>query len=118
MWSENIIVTKSLKFAIEVIRYCELLDEYRKYDLAKQLRRSGTSVGANIFESQHAESRVDFIHKMKIAIKEANETFYWLSVCEGLETYPQNSSLKKMIEEIIRILSRIIYSSKTKLAVK
>ncbi len=76
--------------------------------------RSGTSIGANVFEAQHAESKADFVHKMKIAIKEANETLYWLFICERSENYPTNSSLKQMTEELIRIISKIIISSKGK----
>ncbi len=66
------------------------------------------------FEAQHAESKADFIHKMKIAIKEANETLYWLLICERSESYPTDSSLKFKTEELIRIISRIILSSKGK----
>jgi len=76
------------------------------------LLRSGTSIGANVFESQHAESKADFIHKMKIAIKEANETLYWLLVCEKSESYPTNIILKNLSEELLRIISKIISSSK------
>ncbi|MEO7393351.1 MAG: four helix bundle protein [Chitinophagaceae bacterium] len=107
-------VDKSLDFGVEIIKYCELLEEKRKYVVAKQLLRSGTSVGANVFEAQHAESKADFIHRMKIAIKEANETFYWLLICEGSENYPVSSSLKQLVEELIRIISKIIISSKGK----
>ena len=81
MEQKNIVVEKSLQFSVEIIKFCELLDEHKKFVIAKQLLRSGTSIGANIFEAQHAESKADFIHKMKIAIKEANETLYWLIVC-------------------------------------
>lgn len=77
--------------------------------------KSGTSIGANIFEAQHAESRGDFIHKMKIAIKEANETLYWLVIGERSESYPKNSSLKSLAEELIRIISKIILSGKSRL---
>ncbi|HTN08960.1 four helix bundle protein [Agriterribacter sp.] len=77
--------------------------------------KSGTSIGANIFEAQHAESRGDFIHKMKIAIKEANETLYWLVIGERSESYPKNSSLKPLAEELIRIISKIILSGKSRL---
>jgi len=73
---------------------------------------SGTSVGANVSEARHAESKADFIHKMKIAIKEANETLYWLLLCEKSKSYPTNIVLKSSIEESIRILSNLIFSSK------
>ena len=112
MEQKNIIVDKSLDFAVEIVKFCELLEEKKKYVVAKQLLRSGTSIGANVFESQHAESKPDFVHKMKIAIKEANETLFWLLVCERSENYPTNSSLKQNVEELIRIISKIIISSK------
>ena len=115
MESRNIVLEKSLDFGVEIVKFCEQLDEKRKYVVSKQLLRSGTSVGANVFEAQHAESKADFIHKMKIAIKEANETLYWLFICERSENYPVNSSLKQMVEELIRIISKIIISSKGKL---
>jgi four helix bundle protein len=114
METKNVIVEKTLDFGVAIVKFCELLDEKRKYVVAKQLLRSGTSVGANVFESQHAESKADFIHKMKIAIKEANETIYWLTICERSESYPTNSSLKQLAEELIRIISKIIISSKGK----
>jgi len=80
MQTENVIVEKSLAFAVDIVIFCELLEAKKKFVVAKQLLRSGTSIGANVFESQHAESKADFIHKMKIAIKESNETLYWLLV--------------------------------------
>jgi four helix bundle protein len=113
MKTKNIIVDKSLDFSVEVIKFCEQLEVERKFVIAKQLLRCGTSIGANVFEAQHAESKADFIHKMKIAIKEANETFYWLLLCEKAESYPTNINLKNDSEELIRIISRIIFSSKT-----
>ncbi len=115
MEQKNIIIEKCLDFAIEIVKFCELLDEKRKFVVGKQLLRSGTSIGANIFEAQHAESKADFVHKMKIAIKEGNETLYWLLICERSKNYPTNSSLKGMVEELIRIISKIIISSKGKI---
>ena len=115
MQTKNVIVEKSLNFSIELIKFCELLDMQKKFVIAKQLLRSGTSIGANIFEAQHAESKADFIHKMKIGIKEANETLYWLLICEKSESYPANMILKTLVEELIRIISKIIYSSKKQL---
>ncbi|MCF3109801.1 four helix bundle protein [Niabella sp. CC-SYL272] len=90
----------------------EELEETKKYVVAKQLLCCGTSVGANIFEAQHAKSKSGFVHKMKIAVKEANETLYWLLICDRSERYPVSSSLKEMAEELIRIISKIIISSK------
>ncbi|HRP33489.1 MAG TPA: four helix bundle protein [Agriterribacter sp.] len=114
MEHKNVVVEKSLDFSVELIKFCELLEKQRKFILANQLLKSGTSIGANIFEAQHAESRSDFIHKMKIAVKEANETLYWLVICERSESYPNSSSLKPLAEELIRIISKIILSSKGK----
>ena len=74
---ENIIVEKSFQFALEVVIYCEILEENRKYVLSRQLLRAGTSIGANVREAQNAESKADFIHKIKLAAKEADETEYW-----------------------------------------
>ena len=114
MEQKNIVVEKSLDFSVEIVKFCEVLDFKKKYIIAKQLLSSGTSIGANVFEAQHAESKADFIHKMKIAVKEANETLYWLLICEKSESYPTDSSLKEKTEELIRIISRIILSSKGK----
>ncbi|HLG36075.1 MAG TPA: four helix bundle protein [Bacteroidia bacterium] len=80
--------------------------------MANQLWRSGTSVGANVREAPNSESKVDFIHKMKIAIKEADETEYWLLLCKQSKSYPTNETLLLRISEIIRIISKIISTSK------
>ena len=114
MEQKNIIVEKSLDFSVEIVKFCELLESKKKYVVGRQLLRSGTSIGANVFEAQHAESKADFIHKMKIGIKEANETLYWLLICERSEFYQTGSSLKFKVEELIRIISRIILTSKGK----
>jgi four helix bundle protein len=72
---QNIIVSKTVQFALEMILYCEMLCKERKFIVANQLLKSSNSIGANVMEAQHAESPTDFLHKMKIA-KEANETYY------------------------------------------
>ena len=109
---ENIIVTKSIAFALTVIKFCQVLEQRKKYIIANQLLRSGTSIGANVFEAQNAESKADFIHKMKISAKETSETFYWLTLCEHSEGYNFDKKLKSDLEEINKILSKIISSSK------
>ncbi|HTS44135.1 MAG TPA: four helix bundle protein [Puia sp.] len=76
MEKKNVILEKSLDFSVSLIRFCDRLQTQKKFIIAGQLLQCGTSIGANIFEAQHAESRADFIHKMKIAVKEANETLY------------------------------------------
>ncbi len=112
---EGPIVKKSLDFSILVVNYCEFLESRRKFIVANQLLKSGTSIGANVFEAQHSESRLDFIHKMKVALKEANETFYWLSLCEKMNEGNVPREALKGINEIIAILSRIIITSKKNL---
>jgi four helix bundle protein len=109
---ENIIVEKTINFSLAIVKYCEALEQGKKYVIAKQLLRSATSIGANVFEAQNAESKADFIHKMKIAAKESSETLYWLILCERSETYQFDKKLKADIDEIIRVLSKIISSSK------
>jgi four helix bundle protein len=114
MEQRNIIVEKTISFSVAIIKFSEILNERKKHVVSKQLLRCGTSIGANVYEAQHAESRADFIHKMKIAVKEANETLYWLTLCEKSDSYPFESSLKDHVNEIIRIISRIILTSKEK----
>jgi four helix bundle protein len=109
---ENVIVEKSFLFALEVVAYCELLEENRKYVIARQLLKSGTSIGANIREAQNAESKIDFLHKIKIAAKEADETEYWLLICKSTPSYPVVEKLLEKVSELIKILTKIISTSK------
>ena len=109
---ENIIVEKSFQFALKVVLYCELLEENKKYVLSRQILRAGTSIGANVREAQNAESKADFIHKIKLAAKEADETEYWLLICKHTQTYPSDEKLLIHVHEIMKILSKIISSSK------
>ncbi len=108
----NVIVDKTFEFALLIVEFAEKLESTRKYVVANQLLKSGTSVGANVREAQNAESKADFIHKMKIAAKEADETEYWLLLCQKSENYPDCDLLQKEVKEIVRILSKIIASSK------
>lgn len=110
---ENVIVKLTLEFALDIIDYSELLEEHRKYVIARQLLKSGTSIGANIREAQNAESKADFIHKMKIAAKEADETEYWLLLCMMSKKYPKNELVSEKLQSIINILSKIISTSKS-----
>lgn len=109
---ENIIVTKSFDFALKIIELAELLEDNRKYIIANQILKSGTSIGANIREAQNAESKNDFIHKMKIAAKEVDETLYWLELCKHAKNYPTRNDLIEELEEITKIISKIISTSK------
>lgn len=111
-YRNNVIVDKSFRFALKIAASCELLDEHRKYVISNQLLKSGTSIGASIREAQGAESKADFIHKLKIAFKEAEETEYWLLICKYSPNYPVDENLLKDNQELMRILSKIIISSK------
>ena len=108
---KNVIVELSFEFAVDVIRYTEQLENLRKYNLSNQLFRSGTSIGANVNEAQGAESRADFIHKMKIAYKEAQETSYWLNLCAVSKTYPDPQNLISKAGTIQKILGKILATS-------
>ncbi len=90
----------SLEFALEIIYYCEVLEEKRKFVVSNQLLKSGTSIGANVNEAQNAESKADFIHKIKIAAKEADETKYWLQLCRLSKNYPEPSGMDEKLNSI------------------
>lgn len=109
---ENVIVNLTFEFALLSINYCELLETHKKFIIARQLLRSATSVGANVKEAQNAESKADFIHKMKIAAKEADETEYWLLLCENSKSYPSPIDLNDKLNDIRRVLNKIISTSK------
>lgn len=108
------IVDLSFEFALEIISYCEQLEERKKYIIARQLLKSGTSIGANIREAQNAESKLDFTHKLKIAAKEAEETDYWLQLCEKSPSYPSPENLSLKLKSIKRLLNSIIATMKNK----
>jgi four helix bundle protein len=109
---DNLILRLSFQFSLDVILFTERLQAEKKFNLANQLFRSGTSIGANVREAQGCESRADFIHKMKIAYKEAEETAYWLELCQQSPNYPNPEQLILDIASILRVLGKIIYSSK------
>ncbi|MBI3458661.1 four helix bundle protein [Candidatus Azambacteria bacterium] len=115
---ENIIKTKSFKFALKVVEiYKFLIENKKEYVLSKQILRSGTSIGAMIYESEHAESKQDFIHKLAIAQKEANETKYWIELLSQSQFINRAiyDGLVTDIEEIQKIISSSIITSKKSL---
>jgi len=116
--TDNLIVDLTIEFSIQLISYCEVLDNNKKYVLSKQLLRSGTSIGANVHEAQSPESKADFIHKMKIAAKEAVETEYWLILCKNSPSYPDCDQLLAKLRIIQKVISKIISSAKKGLWVK
>jgi four helix bundle protein len=112
---ENAIRDKSLVFALRVVKLAEFLkDKKREFVLSRQVLRSGTAIGALVREAEHAESKADFIHKMSIALKEANETSYWLELLYQGEYIDKESfeSIRSDSEEIIKLLVAIVKTSK------
>lgn len=83
----NAVVDKSFYLACDVVKFCDLLRKNRDYEIASQLLRSGTSVGANTRESQRGSSTKDFANKLKIALKEAEEVEYWLDIIDETRNY-------------------------------
>ncbi len=108
----NIIVELTVEFALEIIKLAEQLKANKQFEIANQIFRSGTSIGANVREAQNAESKADFIHKLKIAAKEADETSYWLELCKKSENYPSRVDLEEKVISISKVLSKIISSTK------
>ncbi len=108
----NLIVDKTFQYALKVLDYAEKLYEMKRYALADQIIRSGTSIGANVWEAQNAESKADFIHKMKIAAKEGDEQKFWMRLMKFSKYYPDPGEMIPELEEIERILSSILATSK------
>lgn len=113
---ENIVKNKSFDFALKIIQLEKTLIEKREYVIGKQILKSGTSIGANVRESEYAESTADFIHKLAVALKEANETEYWLELLFHSKTIDEEVfvNLQKDIRELLRLLISIIKTSKKK----
>ncbi len=111
-YKDNLIVNLSFQFALSIIEFSEELEASRKYIIARQILKSGTSVGANVREAQNAESQADFIHKLKIALKEADETEYWLLLCKESKNYPNCDSLIEQLQSIKRVLNKIVSTTK------
>jgi four helix bundle protein len=112
MKTGNPLLDITFQFSLDIVQFVENLHLNKKFVISHQLLKSGTSIGANCREAQHAESRADFIHKLKIAIKEAEETKYWLLICEHSPQYPNPINLLKMNEQILKLINKIIYTSK------
>ena len=116
MPKENLVKEKSFTFALQIIELYNVLIERREYVLSKQLLRSGTSVGANIREAEHAESKADFIHKLSIALKEANEVEYWIDLLyySKFLNDTEFENIKLKATDLLKLLIRIIKTSKSK----
>jgi len=115
---KNIVGDKSYAFALRIIKlYKYLINEEKEFVLSKQILRSGTSIGALIRESEHAQSKKDFINKMSIALKEANETEYWLMLLKDSDYISEISfsSIHNNCVEVLKLLISIVKTSKNNL---
>jgi four helix bundle protein len=111
-YKDNLVVKLTFEFALNIVEFADELQSKRKFVIADQVLRSGCSIGALVRESQNAESRADFIHKLKIAAKEAEETEFWLEVCHHSKNYPKPGKLLTDIESVIKVIAKIISSTK------
>ncbi len=112
---KNVVKDKSFEFALVIVNcYKFLISEKKEYVLSKQLLRSGTSIRANIRESKQGQSKADFIHKLSISLKEANETEYWIELLHKSDYLDdkQYEQLSVSVIELIKLLTAIIKSSK------
>ena len=104
---DSVIAEKTVDFAVRIVKFYKYLcDEKKEYVLSKQILRSGTSIGANVRESKNAQSKADFISKLNIALKEADETQYWLEIMVKSDLIKENQveALNKDLKEIIAML--------------
>ena len=108
LYTKNTVLVKSFSFSVDVINFCFDMRKQGEYVLSKQLIRSATSIGANLREAQNAESRKDFIHKVKIALKEADETEYWLLLVKSTLQENDVQQLLNRLEELLKIMNAII----------
>lgn len=115
MKKPNVVLDKSFDFAVRVVNLYKFLSgEKKEYVLSKQVLRSGTAIGALVREAQQAESGPDFVHKLSIALKEANETEYWLLLLTktGYISDQQSTSILSDCHELLKLLTSIIKTSK------
>lgn len=111
---KNIVKDKSFAFALRVVKLAKYLQGEKEFVLSRQVLRSGTAIGALVREAEHAESKADFVHKMSIALKEANETLYWLELLHLSEYLTDQSfeSIRTDSEELVKLLVTIVKTSK------
>ncbi len=115
---DNVIKFKSFEFALRIVKLTKLLvEDKREFVISKQLIRSGTAIGALVKEAEQAESKKDFIHKLSIGLKEANETEYWLELLHqsGYLDETGFNSLSSDLKELLKLLTSIIKTSKNRL---
>ena len=112
--NDNVIENKSFDFAVRIVNlHKHLSAEKKEFVLSKQLLRSGTSIGANISEAVRGQSKADFLAKMSIALKEANESHYWIRLLYKTDflTEQEFNSIENDVVELIKILSSICKTS-------
>jgi four helix bundle protein len=109
--SGNVVLDKSFYFACDIVLYAEKLKKRRYFEIASQILKSGTSIGANVREAQRGVSSKDFKNKLGIALKEADETLYWLSLIEETRIFDVPPKIKSDCEELIKLLVAIIKNS-------
>jgi four helix bundle protein len=116
MLRRNIVKEKSFAFACEIVSLHKALTERKEFVLSRQLLRSGTSIGANIREAEQAVSKPDFIHKLGISLKEANETSYWLELLFATQYLSESEfqTIQPKLHELLKLLTRIINTAKSK----
>jgi four helix bundle protein len=115
---ENILKTKSFDFAVRIVKlYKFLKKEHNEFILSQQIVRSGTAIGALIREAEHGDSMKDFIHKLHIGLKEANESKYWLDLLFATEfiTKRMYDSINKDCEELLKLLTASVKTSKSRI---
>ena len=108
----NTVLNLAFDFALLIIEYTEELEARKRFNMANQLFKCGTSIHANVREAQNAESKADFIHKMKLAAKEAEETEGWLVLCQYSKSYPNPEVLLEKLTPILKLLNKIIGTAK------
>ncbi|TZF83084.1 four helix bundle protein [Pedobacter sp. BS3] len=116
--SKGVLNSKSYAFALDVIRFYKFLtSEKREFVLSRQLLRSGTAIGALIREAEHAQSRKDFLNKINISLKEANETEYWIDLLKDSELIllEEYADISQKIKEILRLLISTVKTTKQNL---
>lgn len=112
---ENVVKVKSYAFAIRIIKlYKFLVKDKKEYTWSKQVLRSGTAIGALIMEAEHGQSKADFLNKMNVALKEANETKYWLMLLKDTNYISEEefASMQKDSDELLKLLISIVKSTK------
>src|SRR5436190_15412973 len=112
---KSVLREKSYAFAVRIMNFCRMLQDTKKeYIVSKQLLRSGTGIGALLREAEFAQSRPDFVHKVSIALKEANETIYWLQLLTDTNYIPgvETTDLQLECNELIAMLAATVKTAK------